>query len=144
MRETFPLAVHLFLERGNQVLLLRRFNTGYEDGNYSVAAGHVERGEDVYAAMLREAAEELGLTLRREDLHAVQVMHRLTERGARVDYFFTCANWDGEPENREPGKCDELRWADRGALPENTVGYVRAALGFYHENAPFTLYGWPP
>lgn len=27
-------AVHLILEQDNKYLLLRRYNTGYEDGNY--------------------------------------------------------------------------------------------------------------
>ena len=43
MRSRFPVAVHLFFLRDDQILLLRRFNTGYEDGKYSVVAGHLER-----------------------------------------------------------------------------------------------------
>ena len=39
------IAVYLVLLRDEQVLMLRRHNTGYEDGNYSVIAGHVERDE---------------------------------------------------------------------------------------------------
>lgn len=31
-------AVHLILIQNNQILLLRRYNTGYEDRNYSVVA----------------------------------------------------------------------------------------------------------
>ena len=54
-------AVYLLLLREGHVLLLRRHNTGYEDGNYSVIAGHVDPGERVTQALVREAAEEAGI-----------------------------------------------------------------------------------
>ena len=46
----FPVAVHVFLLRDGAVLLLRRCNTGFEDGKLSVPAGHVEPGESVTQA----------------------------------------------------------------------------------------------
>ncbi len=72
-------AVHLFMVREGRVLLLRRCNTGSEDGNDSVPAGHLDGNETVLAAAALEAREEVG------------AMHRRAERGRsddeRVDSF---------------------------------------------------------
>ena len=51
-------AVHLILIENGKILLLRRYNTGYEDGNYSLVAGHIDGNESVIQAMQREALEE--------------------------------------------------------------------------------------
>ena len=68
MYTKFPVAVHIFLLRENSVLLLRRAHTGYGDGNYSVVAGHLDGGESVTQAAVREAKEEVGVDLRPADL----------------------------------------------------------------------------
>ena len=45
----------------DEVLLQLRQHTGFMDGHWAcAAAGHVEAGESVLAAAVREAAEELG------------------------------------------------------------------------------------
>ena len=141
-RAAFFVAVHLFLLRDNEILLLRRFNTGYEDGNYSVIAGHIDGGENVYAAMIREAKEEAGIDVSLEHLEVVQVMHRKQADEERIDYFFKCEKWDGIIKITEPDKCDELRWVDINHLPENTVSYIREAVNKFNTNVKFTIYGW--
>lgn len=140
-RFTAKVAVHLFLIRGSGVLLLRRFNTGYEDGNYSVIAGHLDGGEEVRAAMIREAREEAGIEIAPEDMHVVGVMHRLAD-DERIDFFLTASRWHGEVENREPEKCDQLAWFHRDQLPPNMVPYVRRALENFRDGRLYDGFGW--
>jgi 8-oxo-dGTP pyrophosphatase MutT (NUDIX family) len=139
-RFTTPVAVHLFLIRGDEILLLRRFNTGYEDGKYSVIAGHLDGGETVLAAMSREAREEAGIEL--VNTEVAGVMHRRATDGERIDFFVACHDWAGEIENLEPAKCDELRWTPIGALPPNTIPYVAAAIDAWRNGRWFSNFGW--
>lgn len=134
-------AVHLFLVRDDQILLLRRANTGYEDGNYSVPAGHLDGDETVPAAALREAREEIGVDLTLSDIAVVGVMHRLAE-AERIDFFLAATRWDGEPSNLEPDKCDDLRWFPLDGPPDNVVPYVRRAIENYRAARWFDAFGW--
>lgn len=135
------LAVHLFLIKENQILLLKRFNTGYEDGKYSVCAGHVEADENYIDAMIREAKEEIGIDIQKENLKAIQIMHRKSE-SERIDYFFECMTFDGIITNCEEDKCDELKWVDIHHLPTNMIPYVSYAIQAYLNQKTFTQFGW--
>jgi 8-oxo-dGTP diphosphatase len=135
--------VHIFLLQGEDVLLLRRQNTGYEDGKLSVVAGHVEAGETVTRAALREIREEVGLALSPERLRVVGVMHRKSD-DERVDFFLACRLAGEAPRNCEPNKCAELVWTRLGVLPEDTIPYVRAALENYRRGVWFEEFGWGP
>jgi 8-oxo-dGTP diphosphatase len=144
MRAKFPVTVHLWFLRDDQILLARRFNTGYADGQYSVPAGHLDGGETVLDAAAREAAEEVGVQIRPEDMTFSTVMHRMEkdDENERVDFFVHVHQWQGEPFNAEPDKCDELRWVNVNALPPNTIPYVRKALKNHLNNIPFDEFGW--
>ena len=141
-RTRFPATVHLFFFRQGQVLLSRRFNTGYRDGEYSVPAGHLDGNETVRAAAQREAAEEVGVRIDRNDIIFSSVMHR-NEGDERVDFFVEVRAWHGEPFNNEPHKCDELRWVPVDALPANMIPYVRRALENHRKGIHFDEFGWP-
>jgi 8-oxo-dGTP pyrophosphatase MutT (NUDIX family) len=133
--------VHLLFLRGNQILLLRRFNTGYRDGEYSVPAGHLDGNETVLAAGIREAREETGVRVNEVDLAFSSVMHRM-EEDERVDFFLRLHHWDGEPFNAEPDKCDDLCWTDVDDLPVNTIPYVRKAIQNCLNDIQFDEFGW--
>ncbi len=140
-RSRFPVAVHLFFLRADRVLLLRRFNTGWEDGNYSVPAGHVDAGETVTQAAVREAREEIGVRLELHDVEVVHVMNRKSE-DERIDFFLLARRWTGEIANREPDKCDELAWYPVASLPGNIIPYVKQALLNYQAGVLFSEFGW--
>lgn len=142
-RQRFGLvaAVHLFLLQNDRILLLRRFNTGYEDGNFSVPAGHLDGNEEVITAAIREAYEEVGVRIRPEAVEVVGVMHRRAD-DERVDFFVAVRQWAGEITNFEPHKCDLLEWYALRDLPPNVIPYVRQAISNYQSGQWFDSFGW--
>jgi len=135
--------VHLLLLRGADLLLARRAGTGYADGLLNAPSGHLEDGEDVRSAMLREAREEIGLELTAEELEAVLVMqHRSPSGAARIGWFFAArlAGGAAEPVNMEPDKCSELGWYPLDALPDDMVAYCRAGIDAYRSGHRFVLH----
>lgn len=124
-------AAYLFLIQDNKILLQRRCNTGYEDGNYGVPSGHLEGNETAREGCSREMIEEIGIGIKPQNLKVVHTMHRMGEITGRVDFFMTTDKYDGEIRNMEPEKCDDLSWFNLDKLPDNMVGYVKNALEHY-------------
>jgi 8-oxo-dGTP diphosphatase len=141
MRAKFPVTVHLLFFREDQILLLRRFNTGYADGQYSVPAGHLDGGETVISAARREGLEETGVRIEAGDVVFSSVVHR-RDGDERVDFFVHIHKWQGEPANTEPDKCDELRWVGVNELPDNLIPYVKKAIQNHLTGIPFNEFGW--
>jgi ADP-ribose pyrophosphatase YjhB (NUDIX family) len=145
-QERFKLvpSCYLILIRDGKTLLLRRQNTGYEDGNYGLVSGHLDGGESFRQAMVREAKEEAGITLNPKKLKVVHTLHRLQTgfSGERIDIFITAEDWEGEITNTEPHKCDDLSWFPLNQLPENTIPYIRQALECYQKNIFYSEHGF--
>jgi 8-oxo-dGTP diphosphatase len=126
-------AAYVFMRRADSVLLQLRGGTGYMDGFWAAAAaGHVELGESVYEAAAREAQEEVGVTIDPRDLRALCAMHRTHGNAKpideRVDFFFDCTHWRGEPRMVEADKAVDLQWFALDALPANVVPHERRVL----------------
>ena len=135
--------VHLILTDGRKVLLLRRANTGFADGSWSVPGGSLEAGETLPAAAAREAKEEVGVAIDPGDLSFAHICHHADPDGlARIGVFFAARRWAGEPVNAEPGKCSEIGWHELGDLPSDIVTYIRTGLQAYDQDTPFSLDNW--
>jgi len=134
-------AVHLILKEDNKILLLKRKNTGFGDGNYSVVAGHLDGNETVKQAMKREAYEEAGILVEEKDLEIVHVMHTKLEDES-IYYFIYCDKYKGNVVNNEPNKCDELSFYDVNYLPDNIIDYVKVGIYNYSKEIYFSSYGF--
>jgi 8-oxo-dGTP diphosphatase len=133
MKEYFKLipAAYVIFRREGRVLLLRRANTGYFDGSYSLPAGHFDGGESAREVAIREAKEEVRVDIDPKDLKLRHTLHRISNipvKNERMDLFFETSEWNGEPINAEPDKCSELKWVSPENLPDNMAPEVRQAL----------------
>lgn len=129
------------------MLLLRRANTGYMDGRYSVPAGHMDGDELATDAMIREAFEEVNAVLAKEDLKLVHVAHRLS-RGKvgqeRVDLFFQASSWSGDITNKEPEKADEVDWFEVNNLPPDMLPLVGKVIQLVEQGVFYSEYETEP
>ena len=131
-------AVYVFFTRKGQVYLMRRANTGYRDGQYSLPAGHVEKGESLVEAAQREIREEAGIDLPTESLVLKHAMYRRYPERTYADYYFVVDDWIGEPQVMEPEKCDLGLWVNEGDFPEPMVPEIVAAWKLIQAGQPFS------
>jgi ADP-ribose pyrophosphatase YjhB (NUDIX family) len=144
MKERFKVITGAFLVlvKNNKIVLLRRRNTGFGDGLYSVPAGHVDAGESLGAAMIREAKEEVGIMVTAKDLELVHTMSVNASDGHRLHCFFKATTWEGELVNNEPEKCDDLAWFSIDQLPNDIVSYIPQAIECIQKGERYSEVGW--
>ncbi len=135
-------AAYLVLVENNKVLLLKRYNTGYQDGNYSLVSGHFDGGETAGQCISREAKEEANITIDPKDSEVIHVIHRFRPDREYFDIYVKAGKWTGEIANMEPDKCSELKWFELDALPDNMAPEVKLALSNIRKNIFFSELGW--
>jgi len=126
----------------NQILLLQRKNTGYQDGKYSLVSGHFDGNETVRDTIIREAKEEANITLQLDDLEVVHIMHRISTDREYIDIYIKANKWTGDIKNIEPNKCDNLKWFSNDNLPKNIVPAVDFALNNIKTKMYYSEFGW--
>lgn len=137
-------AAYLILKKKSKILLLKRHNTGYEDGNYSVIAGHVEPRESFRQTIIREAQEEANITIKTNDILQTHVQHRKSawDQSERVDAYFLVEQWSGKIQNLEPEKCSALEWHSLDRLPSNIIDCVKVAIDSIFKGSEYSEFGW--
>ncbi|MFD3675486.1 NUDIX domain-containing protein [Streptomyces sp. NPDC058613] len=145
-RHTVPVDVHLVLRRdgesGPEVLLSRRAGPVYATGLWHLPSGHLDPGEDMVGAVVREAREETGVLIDPEDVTCAVTVHHHPPVGtrSRIGVFFEVRRWSGRPRVLEPDRCDGMGWYPLDALPEPMVAYCRAGLDAYRSGLPAAVH----
>jgi len=144
-------AVMLFLLRPDdnvndiQILLQKRQNTGYADGMWDCAAsGHVEANESMKMALIREAKEEINISINMEDIQFATLTHKCTPdtNDSYINIYFAAKLFSGVPMIGEPLKCSEIRWFRINQLPKNFLSDRKEALHHYLSNQPYDELDW--
>ncbi|MCX2949209.1 NUDIX hydrolase [Lentzea sp. NEAU-D7] len=146
MADRHLIDVHVLLVRDGEVLLSRRRDTDPRfDGLWHLPSGKLDAGESVLGGAVREAAEEIGVVIEPGDLRHVHTLHA-NGSGVepRLGLYFEARRWRGEPVNREPEKCSELRWFGLDALPADIISYPAAGITGYLAGESFGMLGWGP
>lgn len=129
-RPLFRSAMFVAIENDRgEVLLQRRANTGFLDGHWDLSAtGHLEYGESMQTCGVREAEEEVGLTVCEDDLVVATLFQSDFESDIRyVNTIFRCRQWQGNPVIGEPTKIAELGWF----APENFPDKLKVGASVY-------------
>lgn len=130
-----PVGIFIMLRQNNKVLLQRRKNSSFS-GYWGFVGGHLDGHEQIVSAAIREAKEEVGIDIRPEDLTLKTICH--SNKGEEyLQFYFECCHWSGEIENREPHKCECLKWHEWDNTPEHTCPYLKEAVSKINDGISF-------
>ena len=149
MKERFktPNAVFVLLFRGNkdnlEILLQKRQNTGFMDGYWDISAsGHVEEGESVTQAAVRETKEELGIEILKKDIKFAGFYYNNFGSVTYCHTYFDVRHYSGVPKVNEPEKCSEIRWFNLEKLPVDMIEERNVSVKNYLKGKLFGEFGW--
>lgn len=130
MKETYLSSIYMIIrDREGRILLQRRQGTNLWCGFLALPAGHVDEGENAYDALVREANEELGITVRLDDITDTFVVNRRNKTlRPYYDVYFELSSYEGIIDIKEPNKCSALVWADINNLPDDMIEFERIAI----------------
>ncbi len=107
----------IFNENGEVFLIRREPKAKNEVGHWTIPGGTLEFNETMEECVRREVFEEIGVEIELDgQLPAID--HIIPDEGQHwVTNIFPARVLNGEPENLEPEKCDEIGWFPLDNLP---------------------------
>lgn len=113
--ETVELTVLCLIHQGERLLLQNRRKKDWD--GWTLPGGHIEKGESIVDAAVREMQEETGLTIHSPKLCGIKQFP--IENGRYLVFLFRTESFSGEVRSSDEG---EMRWISRSELSDfNTV-----------------------
>lgn len=109
--------VAVILVRDGKVLLGKRKGS-HGQGMWGFPGGHVEYGETPEVCAIREVYEETGLTITSPRTGSYTNTIFTSSEKQYITLFFIADAPSGEPQVREPEKCEMWQWYSWNELPE--------------------------
>lgn len=129
MSENRPkVGVGALIIKDDSVLLGKRKNA-HGEGMWAPPGGHLEFGEEFTDCVLREVAEEVGLTVRNVRFGTVTNNIFSEEQKHYVTIMMLADYAAGEPQVLEPDKCEEWQWFPWKQLPAPLFLPLKQTLG---------------
>ena len=112
--ERVELTVLCMVSQGDKLLLQNRVKTDWR--GYCFPGGHIEPGESIVDAVIREMKEETGLLVKHLQLCGIKQFP--INGGRYLVFFFKTEDFEGELTSSEEGP---VEWVCRKNLPELNV-----------------------
>jgi 8-oxo-dGTP diphosphatase len=129
----------IFIKNGD-VLTVFRNNTEQNNNKHGLIGGLAQPGEPIKQAAIREIFEEVGVTVKPEDLTLVHVISSKDNDRETEENYFLVKKWEGEPFNKASHKHDRLEWVDMDQLPETLIARNRQAIENMFEEVMYSEY----
>lgn len=124
----------IIVNQEGKILIKKRI--GSHAPFYSIPGGHLEEGETFESGAVREIEEETGLIIKNPKVIAITNNLRTFEECGKhyVSIGLLATDYEGQLENREPEKCEELIWVDPENLPQPHFDASAMCVACYLKN----------
>ena len=102
-----PLGTGIIVLRDQHILVGKRKNA-YSAGSYGLPGGRVELGQSLMETAKRELYEETGLVA--TTIEYLGCVREFQQEKDFIHFAYVCTEFEGEPETKEPEKCEGWEW----------------------------------